>query len=125
MSRNNQARRHTGPCPLPLPSVNELSFLPINRPRPLLPAAQLSSAHGLSAVDSHVPAAWERAGAVGRTPGRAIFVVTSGHLAVRGTGKTDAVAVAGCQRRFLFAGQKHGPRNLRCHGTAACPAKVS
>ena len=47
-------------------SVNDLSFVAINRPRPVPPATQLSSAHGMSAIDSHVPAAWERAGVVDR-----------------------------------------------------------
>ena len=32
-------------------------------------------------------------------------------------GKTETVTVAGCQQRFLFAGQKRVSRNLRCHGT--------
>jgi hypothetical protein len=115
--RDRAARRR-------LSCVNELSFLPTNRPRPVPPATQLSSANGLSAVDSHILAAWERAGAVDRTPGRAIFIVTSGHLAVRETAKTDTVAVAGCQRRFLFAGQKHGWGNLRCHGTPIAVART-
>jgi hypothetical protein len=100
-----------------LSSVNELSFLPISRPRPVPSATQLSTIHGLPAADSHVHAACEPAGGVGRTSSRAIFIVTSNHLAARETGKTGTAAVAGCQRRFLSAGQKHGSRNLRCHGT--------
>lgn len=103
---------------LRLSSVNELSFLPISRPRPVPSATQLSSIHGLPAAGSHVHAAWEPAGGVGRASSRAIFIVTSNHLAARETGKTGTAAVAGCQRRFLSAGQKHGSRNLRCHGTA-------
>ena len=61
-----------------LSSVNELSFLPINRPRSVLSAIRLSSIHGLPAADSRVLAAWEPARGAGRAPERVIFIVTNG-----------------------------------------------
>jgi hypothetical protein len=75
-------------------SVNELSFLPISRPRPVPSATQLSSIHGIPAVGSHVHAAWEPAGGVGRASSRAIFMSRATTWPPRETGKTGATAVA-------------------------------
>ena len=96
----------------------ELSFLPMGVPRPEPPATQLSSIHGRIAAGAHVYAVWELAREAGQTSGRANSTVTSGQPAVSETGKTGAVRVPDCQRRFLIAGEKAASRNLRCHGTS-------
>ena len=114
--RNRQNRRNLKPARTGSRSGSCTD--PRHRPRSVLSATRLSSIHGLPAADSRVLAAWEPARGASRAPERAIFIVTNGPSAAKETGKTGTVAVAGCQRRFLSAGQRPMSRNLRCHGTA-------